>query len=80
MTFDLDWDHRSRDLVHREGAMSEVIQTGSFERMDRFHYDVVDEVQIMAEAGERNELPNSLPFVPAGLLVEARRRSIPKPR
>lgn len=48
--------------------MSEVIQTGSFERMDRFHYDVVDEVRIMAEAGDRNELPNSLPYVSAGLI------------
>jgi hypothetical protein len=48
--------------------MSEVIRTGTFERMDRFYSDVVDEVRIMAEAGDQNESPSLPPFSPAGLV------------
>jgi hypothetical protein len=48
--------------------MSEVIQTGRYERIDRFYADVVDEVQVMAEAGHQNDQPRLSPVVPAGVV------------
>jgi hypothetical protein len=38
-----------------EGAMSEVIQTDRYERIDRCYADVVDEVRVMAEAGDHHD-------------------------
>jgi hypothetical protein len=49
-------------------AMSEVIRIGSFERLDRSHYDVADEIQIMAEAGDRHDRPAALSVLSTGAL------------
>lgn len=48
--------------------MSEVIRTGSFERIDRFYPDVIDEIRIMAELGDHNVSPGAWPFLPVGLV------------
>jgi uncharacterized ion transporter superfamily protein YfcC len=46
--------------------MSEIIPAGSFERMDRSYSDVIDEVQIMVEAGHREDLATAPQFLPFG--------------